>query len=201
MSLSCRVITWTTTRNGFSSICIAFHCNLAKMAQIWRFGDERRDRAADWHQPLFLVRAATDEIVIWDGKKHSSCHPAAPPLPHRTPVPEENHVAVMRYPLDFLMKHNIAFRLAPGFSSLSLFFFFLKHNPHTQTGGRINIIQRALQSQTPGNLSALDFKVWVVAYFVLDCCHFVILVPSFFFSPPLPSLAPPPPPAHESVEI
>lgn len=77
------------------------------------------------------------------------------------------------------MKHNIAFLLP-------LFFFpshrTASHNTCTRGGERINIIQRALQSQTPCNLSALDFKVWVFAYFVLDCCHFVILVP--FFSPP-----------------
>lgn len=88
-------------------------------------------------------------------------------------------MAVMRYPIDFLMKHNIAFLLP-------LFFFpshrTPSHNTCTRGGERINIIQRALQSQTPCNLSALDFKVWVFAYFVLDCCHFVILVP--FFPPP-----------------
>lgn len=82
------------------------------------------------------------------------------------------------------MKHNIAFLLP-------LFFFppshrTPSHNTCTRGGERINIIQRALQSQTPCNLSALDFKVWVFAYFVLDCCHFVILVPFFFASPRRP---------------
>lgn len=56
------------------------------------------------------------------------------------------------------------------------------HNTYTQRGKRINIIQYALQSQTPCNLSALDFKVWVFAYFALDCCHFVIFVPFSFKS-------------------
>lgn len=95
-----------------------------------------------------------------------------------TPAPltldtKENHVAVMRYPIDFLMKHNIAFSCP-----LFFFFFFCHHTRshkriHTDRGKKINIIQYALQSQTPSNLSALDFKVWVFAYFVLDCCHFV----------------------------
>lgn len=39
---------------------------------------------------------------------------------------------------------------------------------------------QCLASQTPCNLSALDTNVWVLAYFVLDCCHFVIFVPFFF---------------------
>lgn len=75
----------------------------------------------------------------------------------------------MRYPIDFLMKHNIAF-------SCPWFFIFGYHTlshkyTHTHRGKKINIILYALHSQTPSNLSALNFKVWVFAYFVLDCCH------------------------------
>lgn len=50
-----------------------------------------------------------------------------------------------------------------------------------------------LANQTPCNLSALDTNVWVLAYFVLDCCHFVIFVPFFFHKRrELKGLCPPP---------
>lgn len=110
-------------------------------------------------------------------KAHSSCHPAAPPHPHK-PDTKENHVAVMRYTIDFLMKHNIAF-------SCPWFFCYHTHSHihiHTQRGRKINTIQYALQSQTPSNLSALGFKVRVFAYFGLDCCHFVIFVILFYIT-------------------
>lgn len=86
----------------------------------------------------------------------------------------------MRYPIDFLMKHNIAFS-CPWFFAITL--TQTNTYTHTHRGKKINIIQYALQSQTPSNLSALDFKVWVFAYFVLDCCHFVtfVCVCVFFF--------------------
>lgn len=43
---------------------------------------------------------------------------SAPFLAH--PDTGENHVAAMRYRIDFLMKHNITFSLAPGFFPFTL---------------------------------------------------------------------------------
>lgn len=79
----------------------------------------------------------------------------------------------MRYPRDFLMKHNIIFSCACFFSFLS---YHTHSHKHIHTEKKIDIILYALHSQTPGNLSALDFKVWVFAYFVLDSCHLFALI-------------------------
>jgi len=73
----------------------------------------------------------------------------------------------MRYPIDFLMKHNIAFS-CPWFFAITL----THVNIYTHRGKKIDIILYAWHSQTPSNLSALDFKVWFFAHFDLDSCRF-----------------------------
>lgn len=76
----------------------------------------------------------THEIVIWDGKTHSSVHPAAPAQPTNRD-PKGNHVDVIREPIDFLMKHNIAFSYP----------CFWRSHKHTQK--KIDIIQNASNTQ------------------------------------------------------
>lgn len=147
---------------------ISSHCGLTTACFLKTLLTVRRGWKINEQQANKYVSEGTDGAQFLStrsdtrdgGLRSASVQPPAGSAPSSlTPYSGENHVAVMRYGIDFLMKHNITFSLAPGF-------LFRHHTlPNANARGGKNQYKPGEKSQTLGNLSALDFKVWACARF------------------------------------